>query len=199
MLSSIVAFFAMLNPFALFLYLQPIKKELDMKKFVYVLFKASFISFIIYFLFSLAGNFIFENFFQIQFDSFRIFGGIVIFTFAYIFLIKGQDALIHMKEDLDDLAAEIALPFMVGAGTISLTVIAENNYGVWTTTIMLLSALTLNFLFIILLSYLRDLFEKKKLRIAFDKNMAILLRLNAFFVGAIGVNMVITGLQNLFF
>ncbi|MFW5755581.1 MAG: MarC family protein, partial [Tangfeifania sp.] len=73
--------------------------------------------------FFLSGDFIFRRVFQIEFESFRIFGGIIIFSYAHFFIVKGQRALIMIKENLDDLASEIALPFMVGAGTISLSIL----------------------------------------------------------------------------
>ncbi|PLW79382.1 MarC family protein [Candidatus Woesearchaeota archaeon] len=199
MIPSIIGFLAMLNPFALFLYLQPIMKELDDKTFRKVLFKASLISFLIYAFFLLSGEFIFKEVLQIHFESFRIFGGIIIFSFAYVFIMKGQKALIHMKGDLDDLASEIALPFMVGAGTISLSILLGRNFSMLVSIFLLILIMGINFIFVMLLKNFREQIEKKKFRIAFDKNMEILLRLNGFFVGAIGVNMVITGLNNVFF
>ena len=93
------------------------------KKYYYVLFKASLISFAIYTLFVLGGNFLFQKLFQISFESFRLFGGIVIFSFAYQYIVGGRNAMIKMKGSLDDLASEIALPFMVGAGTISIAIL----------------------------------------------------------------------------
>ncbi|MFW5755582.1 MAG: hypothetical protein ACOCWK_03195 [Tangfeifania sp.] len=44
----------------------------------------------------------------------------------------------------------------------------------------------------------RDSIEGKKFKTAFDKNMEVLLRLNGFFIGAIGINMVLTGITNMF-
>jgi multiple antibiotic resistance protein len=81
------------------------------------------ISFAICLSFFYIGDIIFQETFQIDFESFRIFGGIIAFSYACYFIVKGQKAVIIMKEDLDDLAAEIALPFMVGAGMISLSIV----------------------------------------------------------------------------
>lgn len=101
-------------------------------------------------------------------------------------------------ENLDDLAAEIALPFLVGAATISLTILMGNRFSTLTGTLLLLLILSVNFFVILFLKYLRSLIEKKKLKVAFDKNLEILLRLNGFFIGAIGINMIIRGLNELF-
>jgi multiple antibiotic resistance protein len=198
MISSILAFLAMLNPFALFLYLEPVRKDLSFKSFLIVLLKATLISFIICLAFFYTGTLVFEKFFQINFESFRIFGGIIIFSFAYFFIVKGQRALIIMKENLDDLASEIALPFMIGAGTISLSILLSQSTSNLIGTFALILIFGINFLILALLTSIRKGIEKKKLRTAFDKNMEILLRLNGFFIGAIGVNMILQGITNLF-
>lgn len=198
MLSSIVEFLVMLNPFALFLYLEPIRKDLSHRDFMMVIFKASLISFSVCLIFFLTGDLFFRRIFQIDFESFRIFGGIIIFSYAYFYIVKGQKALIIIKENLDDLASEIALPFMVGAGSISLSILLAHDHSYAIGSISLVGIFCLNFLVIFLLKKLRDSIEKKKFRTAFDKNMEVLLRLNGFFIGAIGINMVLMGIKNLF-
>lgn len=197
MLSSIIAFLVMMNPFALFLYLEPIRKDLKSNEFLIVILKATVISFSVCLLFFYFGQFIFQYFLQINFESFRLFGGIVIFSYAYYFIVKGQKALIMMKESLDDIASEIALPFMVGAGTISLSVLLakETTYTLGTGYLVLI--FILNFLILLSLKKLRDSIDKKKFRKAFDKNMEIMLRLNGFFIGAIGIDMILTAINNI--
>lgn len=199
MLSIILGFIVMLNPFALFLYLEPVRKNLSHTDFMKVIFKATMISLAICLGFFYLGDIIFEKIFQIHFESFRIFGGIIIFSFAYHFIISGQKALIIMKEDLDDLASEIALPFMIGAGTISLSILLAESMDRFSGTILLIVVFAIEYLILYLLKNIRDSIEKKKIRKAFDKNMEVLLRLNGFFIGAIGINMVITGINNLYF
>ncbi len=198
MLTSIGELVVMLNPFALFLYLEPIRKDLNHKQFLTVIVKASLISLVICYLFFFSGEFLFKNVFKIDFESFRIFGGIIIFSYAYFFIVKGQRALIMIKENLDDLASEIALPFMVGAGTISLSILTSYRHPMSIGVLILLIAFAINFTIIFLLKTLRDSLEGKKLKTAYDKNMEILLRLNGFFIGAIGINMILTGIKIMF-
>ncbi|MFP4118134.1 MAG: MarC family protein [Candidatus Woesearchaeota archaeon] len=198
MISHIVAFLAMMNPFAMFLYLGPVMEELENKDFLKVLFKASMISLLVFVVFVFTGDWLFTKVLRIEFNSFRIFGGVIIFSLAYLFIVKGQKALIIMHGDLDNLAEEIALPYMVGAGTISLVVLMTKDLGTNIALLSILIILIANFMIIAGLKKFRDVLSKKKLKIAFDKNMAILLRLNGFFLGAIGVNMVIQGLRELF-
>lgn len=197
MINEAIAMFVLLNPFAMFLYLQPIRRELDHKSYVKVLTKATIISALIYAIFILSKQFLFEHLFYIDFYSFRIFGGVVIFSMAYYFVVRGEKALIKLKGDLDELASEIALPFMVGAGTISLTIIISETNTLAMSFILIFSALLANYAIILLMALIRAQFEKRKLRLAFDKNMEILLRLNGFFLGAIGVDMIIKGILSI--
>jgi len=199
MIGAIIAFLVMLNPFALFLYLVPVMDELANDKFRKLMFKATLTSFGIFILFLFIGDILISTVFQINFESFRIFGGIVIFSFSYFFIVKGQRGMIQIKENLDDLASEIALPFMVGAGTISLTILMSYQFSFFYGVIGLVVIMLLDYLLIMLLKLIKDRIAKDKFKIAFDKNMEILLRLNGFFMGAIGVNMVLTGIKNIFF
>jgi multiple antibiotic resistance protein len=198
MLSTIIAFLVMINPFALFLYLEPVRKDLDHQDFLKVIAKATIISFVVCLIFFYLGNFVFQNIFQINVESFRIFGGIVLFSFSYLFIVKGQEALIMMKEDLDNLASEIALPFMVGAGTISLSILLSQKMSYFLGTTTLIMIFIINFLLLMFLIKIRRMIDTKKIKIAFDKNMGVLLRLNGFFIGAMGIDMILTGITNLF-
>ncbi|HKL24501.1 MAG TPA: MarC family protein [Candidatus Nanoarchaeia archaeon] len=198
MIKSLVALLVMLNPFALFIYLNPVMEDLRHKDFLRVLWKASLISLGAFLVFLYAGDFIIEEIFQISFESFKIFGGVVIFSFAYMFIVKGQKALIAMKGSLDDVASEIALPFMVGAGTLSIVIFMAHKLSLYQATIGLPLVLIANALIIIFLKYIKDGLEKRRMKVAFDKNMEILLRINGFFIGAIGVDMIIEGVRGLF-
>jgi len=198
MIQTFAEFLVLLSPFALFLYLRPVMQELSNRDFIKVLVKATIISFVIFFVFLASGDFVFNQILNINFESFRIFGGIIIFSIAYLFIMKGQKAFFQLKGSLDDLAAEIALPFLVGAATISLTILMGNRFSTLVGSLLIVLILSVNFFVILLLKYLRSLIEKRKLKVAFDKNLEILLRLNGFFIGAIGINMIIRGLNELF-
>jgi multiple antibiotic resistance protein len=197
MIAAIFSFLVMLNPFALFLYLKPIMHDLSDTDFRSVFLKASVISFSIFLVFLLFGDMVFQKVFRINFESFRIFGGIVLFSFAYIFIVQGKKAFIQIKGDLHDLASEIALPFMVGAGTISLTVLMSERLVLWQGVLALAIIVLTNYAVIMGLKQIRNGMRSKKVRLAFDKNMELLLRINGFFLGAIGVDMVVTGVSNL--
>jgi len=198
MLKAIIGFLVLLNPFALYVYLQPVSRALDTWSFMKVLIRASLISFGIFVLFALAGEHIFTEIIQIRFESFRIFGGIVFFVIAVMYIVQGRKAIIQLEEDLYDLANTIALPFMVGAGTISYSVIIGHRFMPLRATVMLFAIMAITVACIFGLISLRRVFTAR-LKIAFDKMMSIAMRLMGFFVGAIGVDMIITGIDNLYF
>ena len=197
MIETILGFLIMLNPFALFIYLSPIMEDLDNRQFNSVLMKASIISFLIYCVFMIGGEFLFKQVFRIHFESFQVFGGIVIFSYAYQYIVRGDKSLIHIKENLDDLASEIALPFMVGAGSISLSILIGYQHEIYIGVGLLAIILFINFFTILLLKYIKDQLSRRKMKVAFDKNMSIFLRVNGFFIGAIGVDMTVKGIINL--
>ncbi|HEV7331957.1 MAG TPA: MarC family protein [Flavisolibacter sp.] len=198
MLSAIISFLVMLNPFALFLYLKPVMNNLSDHDFRKVFTRATIISFFIFLAFLIFGDVFFLRVFQINFESFRIFGGIVIFSLAYFFIVRGEKAFIQMKGDLTDIASEIALPFMVGAGTISLTVLMRERLLLWQGVVALVIILLTTFCFIIGLKKIRANMKSENVRVVFDKNMEILLRINGFFLGAIGVDMIVQGIKTSF-
>ena len=197
MIKVLIGFLVLLNPFALYVYLQPISRELETRTFMKVLFKASIISLCIFLFFAYSGEYIFLEIIQIRFDSFRIFGGIVFTIIALMYIVYGKKALIEMREDLNDLASEIALPFMVGAGTISYSIIIGHKFMMLNASLLIMAILTVNAFCIFILLAMRGVFSDKK-KIAFDKVMGMSMRLIGFFVGAIGIDMIITGITNLY-
>ncbi|MBN2142872.1 MarC family protein [Candidatus Woesearchaeota archaeon] len=199
LLTSMLAFLVMLNPVGMFIYLTPVMDDLSHMNFVKVLRKASSISFVILMLFFFTGEFLINNVFQIHFESFRIFGGIIIFAYAFYLIVKGQEGLIHMKENLDDLASEIALPFMVGAGTISLAIIFSYQFDRVIGVLSIACVMGVDYLLILSFKFFKDGISKTHFKTAFDKNMHITLRVWGFFMGAIGVNMVVGAILKLFF
>ncbi|MFP4465559.1 MAG: MarC family protein [Candidatus Goldiibacteriota bacterium] len=199
MFSAILTLLIMMNPFALFIYLSPLMKDLSSRGFILVLFKASTISLILLLFFFFSGEYLFDEILDMAFSSFKIFGGIVIFSFAYLYIVSGRKAIIMIKENLDDLASEIALPFIAGVGSISLAVLLKHKFSIIAGVSILTAVIVLNFLIIIGLKTMKDKVPNKKLKVAFDKNMQILMRLMGFIIGAIGIDLIIKGIKESFF
>lgn len=196
MLGYYFSFLILLNPIALFIYLLPIKKERGMGTFIQVLLRASIISGAIYVLFAIFGQAIFQAL-GVDFEAFRVFGGIVLISFALSFILQGKKSMITTRGELSTIAAEVALPFIVGAGTITLSILAGEALNPARGAVTITAVMITNFIIVICLALLRQSL-KPRLQIVFDKNAEILLRINGFIVGAYGVDLIITGLRNLF-
>lgn len=197
MLELIIYFLSLLNPFALFIYTLPLKKELGLRGYINVLTRASVISYFIYLFFALFGSYFFDTVLKISFDSFRIFGGIVLVAFALSFIIQGKESLVTTKGKLNRIASEVALPFMVGAGTITLSIVLGKQLTAANSALALAVIMIINLLAVSLLAIFRHSL-KARLRSVLDENLEILLRINGFIVGAFGIDLIVTGLQNFF-
>lgn len=196
MLGYYFSFLILLNPIALFIYLLPIKKERGMGTFIQVLLRASIISGAIYVLFAVFGQAIFQAL-GVDFEAFRVFGGVVLISFALSFILQGKKSMITTRGELSTIAAEVALPFIVGAGTITLSILVGEALDATRGAATITAVMVTNFVIVICLALLRQSL-KPKLQVVFDKNAEILLRINGFIVGAYGVDLITTGLGNLF-
>lgn len=195
MTAYIISFLILLNPFALFVYLLPLKKELGLRSLSSILTRASLISFVVYMLFAVLGTQLF-NVLLIDFESFRIFGGIVLVSFALSFILLGKQSMINTKGEINKIAAEVALPFIVGAGTITQSILIGNVYSDAKSALTIFLVMIANFSIVMSIAYIRQRLNPK-LKIVFDRNAEIILRLTGFLVGAYGVNLIVVGLRNL--
>jgi multiple antibiotic resistance protein len=197
MLQYILYFLVLMNPIALFVYIIPLKRDLGFDNFLKVLKKASFISFVIFAVFAVFGTFIFTDIFQIRFSSFRLFGGVLLVAFALKFILQGNQAMIDTKGQLDSIASEVALPYMVGSTTIALAILMGNRFGPLTAVSMIGAVMAFVFAIVTMLAVIRE-HATPVFKVAMDTNLQILLRINGFFIGAIGFDLIASAIQQLF-
>ncbi len=199
MFSYVLAFLVMLNPFALFVYVKNVREELPDGDYYRVLIKACIQSFVIYAIFAVTGGLLFTHIFRINFESFRIFGGIVLFSLGLIIIIQGRRSVITLKGTLDDIASEVAIPFIVGPGSITVSIIIGKDFPTPFDIGIIALAMIINFYIVYIMSVMRKRLLHDGARKNFDKKLGLYLRLNGFFIGSIGINMVVTGINNLYF
>jgi len=192
----IISFLVLVNPIVTFIYLQPVIRRMPHKALLRVIAQGSFVAFIVFCIFSFVGNSFFKDVLQVRFDSFRVFGGLVITYFAFAMIAQGRTSLITYEEDHASIANQIAMPLLIGAGTISLSIIIGNRYNPVMSTLILAVVMTINYLALLLLIMFRNSIIRY-FRKDFDNYMEAFLRLFAFFAGAIGVDMIVTGIHNL--
>ncbi len=197
MISTSISFFVMLNPFAMFVILEPLRRNMERTSFTAMLALASLNSVAIFIFFYLVGDIIFTRIFQIEFEAFRVFGGIIIFSFAFSYIVKDTKTLIQPKHNINDLAIDVSVPFMVGAGTISFAILlGQRSPSHFLGIGAIIGIMFANHLVILGMGYIRVLLKPHEQH--FDKYMDVAMRINIFMIGAIGVDMIINGLQALF-
>ena len=196
MIEAIISFLVLLNPFAMFIFLQPVMRKLSTKELMVVLAKASFVALALFVGFAVSGDLFFNKILQVEFNSFRIFGGMIITYMAFVMIMQGKKSFITYNKDFSIISSEIVMPLMVGAGTISLSILMGNSYGKIDTVIALAVVIAITYALIVSLAVMRGGIVKK-FKKGFDRNMDMALRLIALFAGTIGLDMILTGLQNI--
>ena len=120
---SAVLLFVILNPFALSVYLMDMLQHHSLRTVAGVLLRATAISGVVFALFAWGGDRIFSDVLQVRFAAFQIFGGLVFVIIALRFMVSGGDALVSLRGEPEHLAGAIAMPFMIGPGTVSAAVV----------------------------------------------------------------------------
>lgn len=183
-----------LNPFLLIIYLIDLVEELDSKTFAKLLIKASLISFVVYMVFGYSGEIIFKHFFQSNFASFRIFGGIILLITAIRFVFEGNKAMKQLRGEATYLEGGIVMPIMVGPGTISASIIVgKKTDGLLELTTVIFLALFISVLTVIILKMIIEKANKKNEK-AVLKYTDILGRVGALLIGTFSVEMIANGI-----
>lgn len=97
-----------------------------------------------------------------------------------LILVNPFALFIYLNPIMDDLASEIALPFMVGACSVTIAVRMGYNYVIVDGLSILGAVIIINLLIILLLKLFKDIISRKRLKVAYDKNINFMMRLNGF-------------------
>ncbi|MBS3734118.1 MAG: MarC family protein [Phycisphaerae bacterium] len=195
-LESILAFTAILNPFALSLYLLGVMDDLERRQFFRVLARASVMSLAAFWLCALGGEPILRHGFGVSMPALRAFGGLIFLVIAYKYTLHGYHAAEAFRGSLDELPSAIALPYMIGAGTITQAIIIGRNHHWLVTLGMILAAVAICFVIVTTFYVIRELLRRKREHV-FRRYVNLLARLNGLLIGAIAVKMIFTGIQAL--
>ena len=197
MIELLLNFIVILNPFALCLYLSGIIEDLDSKQFFKVLSLASLVSYIVFAVFSLFGDKLLITVFSVRTEALRTFGGLVFLVVAYNYVTKGSsEATAILRGSLDELPSQIAVPFMIGAGTITQAILIGKRSNALSSVIILLFAVAISTLFVLVFKYVRDKIKERHIQ-TFDRYVNILSRINGLIIGAISIEMIVSGVSNL--
>jgi small neutral amino acid transporter SnatA (MarC family) len=191
---SILLLFVLLNPFLMSIYLLDLIQSLDSWTFRRVLIQGTLISLCVFVLFAFAGDSIFSRVLQVRFASFLIFGGVVFFVVAIRFVLVGAEAIQSLRGSPDHIAGSIALPFMIGPGTISASVLSGSRLPFLWAALSIVVALTLTTLSVIILKAIHDI-VRQRYQAYVERYTEIVGRISALVIGTIAVEMILKGID----
>ena len=113
---------------------------------------------------------------------------------AYRYIAEGPGSNLLFRGEISELAPQISLPYMVGPGTIWVAILVGQQYPVYISSAIVTGVLALNFLFVISICLIFERVTGRR-ETRLGKYFAILMRTNALFIGAIAMEMVVSGLK----
>ncbi len=155
-LTSSALLLVLLNPFLVIIYLIDVVQKLDRRKFLCVMVGAGGISAGVFCVFAVAGDAIFSDLVRAEFASFQIFGGIVFLLIGIQFVFHGPTAIEILRGESDQLTGAIAIPGLIGPGTINASVILGKRSSPEIACASVLLAVVVYILIMVLLKVLHD-------------------------------------------
>ncbi len=187
-------FLVILNPFSQALFLWDLMKSRAPREFAGIYGRASLLSFGVYAIFALTGEFFFVDVFQVRIEAFRIFGGLIVFLVAVRYFTQGGGAAQFFQGDANELATSISIPFMVGPATIWVSILIGRDLATPFNIGLIAGVLILNFALVCIGQMLMSHMSQAK-DTMLGAYLTILMRTSALFIGAIGVEMILAGLE----
>jgi multiple antibiotic resistance protein len=191
---SFLVLLVLLNPFVLSVYLSELVKGMRFRQFANHLGRAWLISFAVFVTFSWAGDQLFENVFQVRFFSFLIFGGITFLIIGIRLIVGGHGMAVRLRPDDEDVAVSIAMPLLIGPGTISASVLAGARLSKEWAVVAIASALAVAFLAMLAFKGAHDAARQHNERYV-RLYTEIAGRVTALFTGSFAIDMILRGLE----
>ncbi len=193
LLKSSALLLVLLNPFLVIIYLIDVVQKLDRRQFARVMVGAGMIATGVFCIFAVLGDAIFSDLVRAEFASFQIFGGVVFLLIGVQFVFRGPTAIEILRGESEHLTGAIAMPGLIGPGTISASVIMGKRSSPEIACAAVVFAVCASILIMILLKVLHDFVLPRRERLV-QKYIEVAGRITALFVGTISVEMIMQGL-----
>ena len=191
--SSFLLLFALLNPFLMSVYLMDLITDLPRTMFVRVLARGALISAVVFALFAWSGDALFSDVLHVRFASFQVFGGLIFLLIGARFVFTGADAMRAMRGQPEHLAGSIAMPFMIGPGTVSASVVVGARLPVPDAIGIIVLTLTATVVLVSAIKLAHDFLKERNARLI-DRYVEIVGRISALLIGTFAVEMIFEGL-----
>lgn len=194
-LRSFLLFFSLFNPFLMSIYLLELIRGLPTSTFAYVLLRGSVISGCVFMVFAWQGEAFFRDYLQVRFASFQIFGGIVFLIIGLRYVFQGADAINDlMKGTPETIAGSIAMPIMIGPGTVSASVVIGTRLPLHGAALVIFGTLALTTLLLVAIKVIHDRVKHSNAELT-DRYIDLVGRMSALLIGTIALDMIVTGAQ----
>jgi small neutral amino acid transporter SnatA (MarC family) len=182
----------LLNPFLMSIYLLDLIETLDDRVFMSTLARGALIATAVFCAFAAGGDAIFSDLLQVRFASFLIFGGILFLVIGLRFALQGTATLVQLRGAPEHIAGSIAMPFMVGPGTVSASVLAGVRLPLMWALIAIGTAMVTIVCGLIVLKVLHTRLKQRNAALL-DRYVDVVGRASALLIGTIAVDMILTG------
>ena len=184
----------LLNPFLIIIYLVDVVQKLEQKQFHRVLVRAALIAITVFCSFAVLGDTIFTGLMQVEFASFQIFGGIIFLLIGIQFVFRGPTAIEFLRGESEHIAGSIAMPVLIGPGTISASVIIGKRHEPIVACTAVVTAVVICLIAIILLKFIHDLVNQSR-EALINRYIEIAGRITALYIGTVAIDMIMQGLR----
>lgn len=195
-ISSAGLLFFLLNPFLMVIYLLDLIEDMTSTEFALALVKGTAISAAVFIVFAWVGDTIFTDVLHARFSAFLIFGGVVFLVIGIRFVFGGASVLRGLRGGSKESAAgSIAMPFMIGPGTVGAAILAGGNIeSKWLAAFSIVLALLGTVLSVLALKYLHDFVRARNEKMV-ERYIDVVGRISALIIGTFSINMILSGLE----
>jgi small neutral amino acid transporter SnatA (MarC family) len=158
-----------------------------------VLVRGTLISAVVFSLFAWGGDAIFSQYLRVRFASFQVFGGVIFLLIGIRFVFSGADALRSIRGQPEHLAGSIAMPFMIGPGTVSASVVIGARLPVLEAWAVIAITLVLTVVMVLAIKFAHD-YVKEYNKALVDRYIEIVGRLSALLIGTFALEMLFEGI-----
>ncbi|CAM0582466.1 MarC family protein [Acinetobacter baumannii] len=195
-ISTFILFFSLLNPFLMSIYMIGLIRHTETRVFNKALIQGSLIAYVVFLLFAWGGEAIFNRYLNVRFESFLIFGGLIFLVIGYRYVFQGADTIGEMRGAPEHLAGTVAMPFMIGPGTISAAVVTGMSMTLLEAAIVIALVLFVSCSVLIAMKFSHDHLRYSHAKYI-DRYFDIVGRLAALLIGTIAVDMIVNGVTRL--
>ncbi len=178
----------------LIIYLVDVVQKLNQKQFHRVLVRAGVIASTVFCSFAILGDNIFSSLMQVEFASFQIFGGIIFLLIGIQFVFQGPTAIEMLRGESEHIAGSIAMPVLIGPGTISACVVIGKRHDPLSACFVVLTAVITCLIVMVILKFMHDKVHSTKASLV-ERYIEIAGRITALYVGTVAIDMVMQGLR----